>query len=172
MHFAVFWPTVVTVLIASITDVGSRRIPNWLVGPSFLAALVAAAVTHGGVGLGRSVEGALLGGSILGVLYLLGGMGMGDVKLCMAVGAWIGPSQLVMALVMMGLAGGVIALGCAAAGGFLRESLEGAGDVVFGCARRGRGPHERLTVETPGARSIPYAPAIAVGAIFSFWAQS
>ncbi len=171
MHFAVFWPTVVTVLTASITDLRSRRIPNWLVGLSFVAALIAAALNGGGAGLGRSLEGALLGGSILGVLYLLGGMGMGDVKLCMAVGAWIGPTQLVMALVMMGLAGGVIALGWAMAGGFLRESLDGASNLAFGWARRSR-THQSLTLESPGARSIPYAPAIAVGAIFSFWAHS
>jgi len=172
MHVAAFWPTVVTVLLASFTDVRSRRIPNWLVGLSFVTALVTAAVTQGGAGLGRSLEGALLGGGILGLLYLLGGMGMGDVKLCMALGAWIGPGQLVMALVMMGLAGGVIALGWAIAGGFLRESLEGAGNLVFGWARRGQGLHQSVTLDTPGARSIPYAPAIAVGAIFSFWAHS
>lgn len=172
MHFAVFWPTVVTVLTASITDLRSRRIPNWLVGLSFVAAFITAALNDGEAGLGRSLEGALLGGSILGVLYLLGGMGMGDVKLCIAVGAWIGPGQLVMALVMMGLAGGVIALGWAMAGGFLRESLDGASNLAFGWARRNRGPHQSLTLESPGARSIPYAPAIAVGAIFSFWAHS
>jgi prepilin peptidase CpaA len=172
MHFAVFWPTVATVLIASITDLRRRRIPNWLVGLSFAAALITATATRGGAGLGQSLQGALLGSSILGVLYLLGGMGMGDVKLCAAVGAWIGPGQLIMALVMMGLAGGVIALGWATAGGFLRESLEGAGNLVFGWTRRGRGLHQSPTLESPGARSIPYAPAIAVGAIFSFWAHS
>src|SRR3954451_12081348 len=172
MHVAAFWPTVVTVLLASFTDVRSRRIPNWLVGLSVVTALVTAAVTQRGAGLGRSLEGALLGGGILGMLFLLGGMGMGDVKQCMALGAWIGPGQLVMALVMMGLAGGVIALGWAIAAGFLRESLEGAGNLVFGWARRGQGLHQSVTLDTPGARSIPYAPAIAVGAIFSFWAHS
>ena len=41
----------------------------------------------------------------------MGGMGAGDVKLCAAIGAWIGPYQLILALVMTGLVGGVMALG-------------------------------------------------------------
>ena len=39
----------------------------------------------------------------------MGGMGAGDVKLCAAIGAWIGPGQLLIALVLTGLAGGVMA---------------------------------------------------------------
>ena len=40
----------------------------------------------------------------------MGGMGAGDVKLCAAIGAWIGPSQLFIALVLTGLVGGAMAL--------------------------------------------------------------
>ena len=50
----------------------------------------------------------------------MGGMGAGDVKLCAAIGAWIGPMQLIYALVFTGLAGGLMALAWAAWGGFLR----------------------------------------------------
>ncbi len=83
----------------------------------------------------RSLAGAALGAGIMGFLCFLGGMGMGDLKLCLAVGAWIGPSQLVMALVVMGVAGGVMALLWAMLGGFLRESLDAAGDLVVGWAK-------------------------------------
>jgi prepilin peptidase CpaA len=124
-------------------------------------------------GLGRSLLGALLGGAVLGALYLLGGMGMGDVKLCATVGAWIGASQLIMALVVMGVAGGVMAIVYAAWGGFLKQALQGAGDLVF-CIRKrtAESSSPSLSLDSPGARSIPYAPAIAIGAIFSFLAHS
>lgn len=118
--------------------------------------------------MGKSLAGAALGAGILGALYLLGGMGLGDVKLCAAVGAWIGPSQLFVALVVMGVAGGVIALIWAACGGFLKQSLQGAGDLVCGWGRGASRRHPRLTLESPGAKSIPYAPAIAIGVVFSF----
>ena len=45
---------------------------------------------------------------IYGFLFWMGGMGAGDVKLCAAIGAWIGPSQLFIALVITGMAGGVM----------------------------------------------------------------
>jgi prepilin peptidase CpaA len=107
----------------------------------------------------------------LGVLYLLGGMGMGDVKLCAAVGAWIGVSQLMMALVVMGIAGGAMALIYAAFHGFLKQTFQGAGELVRGFTKRGLRRHPGLRLDTPGARSIPYAPAIAIGTIFSFLAH-
>ncbi len=171
MHAVSWWPTFVTVLIAAISDIRSRRIPNWLVVVSTGSALTTAALTHGAAGVKDSLLGALLGGTTLGLLYLLGGMGMGDVKLCVAVGAWIGPGQLVMALVMMGLAGGAIALIWAAAGGFLKQSLRGAGDLLSGLGKRGLRRHPTLVLGNPGTHSIPYAPAIAIGTIFSFLMQ-
>jgi len=171
MHSIAWWPTLLVVLIATITDVRSRRIPNWLVAPFLLAGPIVSAVTGGWSGLGRSLSGLLLGSLILGGFYFLGGMGMGDVKLCAAIGGWIGPGQLMLALVVMGIAGGVIAFCWALAGGFLRESFSGAGDLVFGLRKRGLRPHETLVLANPQARKMPYAPAIALGTIFSFFAQ-
>ena len=95
---------------------------------------------------------------------------MGDVKLCAAIGAWIGPSQLLLALVFMGLAGGVMALGWAIRGGFLKESLSGTADLIFGFRKRGFRPHATLVLTNPAARKMPYAPAIAIGTILSFFA--
>ncbi len=88
------------------------------------------------------------------------------------IGAWIWAGQLVMALVMMGLAGGLMALAWAAYGGFLKETLSGAGDLVFGLRKRGLRPHATLVLAHPAARKMPYAPAIAFGVLFSFLVQS
>lgn len=57
---------------------------------------------HGWSGLGHSIAGIVLGATIFGLLYALGGMGMSDLKLCAAIGAWIGPEQLIFALVLNG----------------------------------------------------------------------
>jgi prepilin peptidase CpaA len=96
-------------------------------------------------------------------------MGMGDLKLCAAVGAWIGPAQLEIALVATGLAGGALALIWAACHGWLRQSLDGSGDLIAGFWKRGLHPHPGLVLENPSARTMPYAPAIAIGTIFSFF---
>lgn len=172
MHSIAWWPTLAVMLIATISDIRSRRIPNWLVVPFLLAGVTVSGITHGWRGLAQSLLGVLLAALLLGILYWLGGMGLGDVKLCAAVGAWIGPQQLMLALVVMGLAGGVMALFWAVRGGFLKESLSGAGDLVFGMRKRGLRPHPTLVLGNPCARKMPYAPAIAIGTLFSFFSVS
>ena len=42
-------------------------------------------------GLGQSMGGIALAAAVTGGLCWLRGMGMGNLKLCTAVGAWIGP---------------------------------------------------------------------------------
>jgi len=170
MHSIAWWPVFIAVLIATVTDLRSRRIPNLLVGPLLFAGLAVSMVVEGWHGLGQSLLGILLAALLMGVLYFLGGMGMGDVKLCAAVGAWIGPNQLLLALVMMGIAGGVMALVWAVCGGFLSESLDGVSDLLAGFGKRGLRPHETLVLSNKKARKLPYAPAIAIGVIFSFLA--
>jgi prepilin peptidase CpaA len=159
-------------MVATVTDLRSRRIPNWLVVPFLLAGMLISTVMEGWSGLGKSMLGILLATVLMGLLWMLGGMGMGDVKLCAALGAWVGPYQLAFALAFMGLAGGLIAFGWAICGGFLNESLVGAGDLIFGLGKRGLRPHSSLVLSNPVTRKMPYAPAIAIGAILSFFVQS
>jgi prepilin peptidase CpaA len=170
MESIAWWPTVILVVIATVSDIRSRKIPNWLVVPFLSAGLVVSTVTRGWHGLGQSLLGILLAAALMGILYWLGGMGMGDVKLCAAIGAWIGPGQLGVALVVMGIAGGVMALAWALYGGFLKESLAGAGDLLLGMHKRGFRPHDTLVLTNARTRKLPYAPAIAIGALFSFFA--
>jgi prepilin peptidase CpaA len=170
MHAISWWPVLIAVVVATISDIRSRKIPNWLVLPLLLSGMVASAIVEGWHGLEQSVLGILLAAVAVGIFYALGGMGMGDVKLCAAIGAWIGPGQLGLALVMTGFAGGVMALAWAVCGGFLRESLEGAGDLIFGIRKRGFQRHDTLVLTNASTRRMPYAPAIAVGTILSFLA--
>ena len=165
MRSIAWWPTLLVLAVATFTDLRSRRIPNWLVAPFLLAGVAASALLDGGRGLLSSLEGALLAAALLGVFCLAGGMGAGDLKLCAAIGAWIWPQQLAVALVLTAVAGGLIAVGRAVAGGFLKESLAGAGRLLLGGKRSDSAP----APENPLARTIPYAPAIAIGTILSFF---
>lgn len=172
MHSRIVWlPTLIVLVLATITDLRSRRIPNWLVLPFLAAGIVVSSWLHGWKGLAQSLEGIVLGGAIFGVLALMGGMGMGDVKLCAAVGAWIGPGQLILALVLTGITGGIMALCWAAAGGFLGDLFRGAGNLVFDFRKRGLKPDPELNLSNPLARKMPYAPAIAIGTLVSFFAR-
>jgi prepilin peptidase CpaA len=172
MHSIAWWPTIFALVVATASDLRSRRIPNWLVFPFLVAGIGVCGFVDGWSGLAHSLEGVLLAALLLSPLYFLGGMGMGDVKLCASMGAWIGPNQLVFALVFMGLAGGFMAFAWAICGGFLKESLSGTSDLLFGFRKRGFRPHATLVLSNPAARKMPYAPAIAIGTILSFFALS
>jgi len=171
MHSIAWWPTVIALVIATFTDLRSRRIPNWLVFPFTIAGLAVSAWFKGWSGIGHSLTGLILGGLLFGILCWMGGMGMGDVKLCAAIGAWVGPGQLIIALVLTGMAGGIMALIWAACGGFLGELFSGTGDLLFGIKQRGLRPHPELVLSNPLTRKMPYAPAIAIGTLISFFSH-
>jgi prepilin peptidase CpaA len=171
MNTIAWWPVCAVLSIAIFTDLRSRRIPNWLVLPFLLAGIAVSGWMHGWQGIAQSLEGLTLGTLAFGVLAFTGGMGMGDVKLCAAIGAWVGPWQLLIALVVTGLAGGVMAIGWAIYGGFLSELFKGSGDLILGLSKRGVSARPDLVLTNPKARKMPYAPAIAIGTLVSFFAR-
>ena len=171
MHSYAWWPVLILVVTATFTDMRTRRIPNWLNFSFLVLGFAASSWLEGWRGVGNSLAGMGLGLVVFGILAWAGGMGMGDVKLCAAIGAWIGPGQLLFAIVVTAMAGGVIALGMALWGGFLGEMFSGAGDLLLGWKGRGMKAPEGLVLSNPKARKMPYAPAIAIGTLLSFFSH-
>jgi prepilin peptidase CpaA len=171
MHSFAWWPTVAVVLVATITDLRSRRIPNWLVLPFLVIGFSVSGWLHGWHGLLQSLSGAGLGLLLYGVFFMMGGMGAGDVKLAAAIGAWIGPSQLLLALVITAMAGGVMVVVWAAFGGFMKELFTGASNLTFGGKSSGGALDPEMTISNSKRRKMAYAPAIAIGTLISFFAH-
>jgi prepilin peptidase CpaA len=69
------------------------------------------------------------------------------------------------------MAGGFMVLVWAAFGGFLKDLFSGAGSIVFGWKERGELRDPELVLANPLKRRIPYAPAIAIGTLISFFAH-
>lgn len=168
MNDLVWYSTLSALLIASAADIRSRRIPNWLVLPFLLAGLGVSLSGFGHIGLAQSVLGVSLGVAVAGVLCWLRGMGMGDLKLIASIGAWIGPEQLVVALVVTGITGGVMAILWAAYHRRLGECLLSTGGLLAGWSS-GIKPHDTISLNNPNKLKMPYAPAISLGTIFSFF---
>jgi len=109
-------------LVATITDLRSRRIPNWLSYPAMLAGsgmVLAGALIGWSEAMGvpdamEALGGFLLGATLLGVLYLSHGGGAGDVKLAAALGILLGPVALAGTLLAGCIAAGFGALGLVA----------------------------------------------------------
>lgn len=171
MHSIAWWPTVLVLAVATFTDLCYRRIPNWLVLPFLVAGIAVSGWQHGWHGIGQSFAGLGLGALIYGVLFAMGGMGMGDVKLFAAIGAWIGPQQLIVAFVVISIAGGIMALCWALFGGFFAELFKSTAGLIAGFKDRGLRPHPKLTLSNPLTRKMPYAPAIAIGTLLSFFSR-
>lgn len=166
MYSYVYWPIAAVLVIATFTDVRSRRIPNWLVLPFLVSGVAVSGWMYGWHGVVQSLEGGGLGLLLYGILFWMGGMGAGDVKLCAAIGAWIGPSQLLIAVIFTGLIGGLMALAWAAKKGFMKELFQHASDLAFISKARGE-----AVLSNPLRRKMPYAPAIAIGTLISFIAR-
>ena len=166
------WTLILAVVfVAAAWDIRSRRIPNWLSLPFLGAGLLWSGFGRGLPGFGASLAAIAVVVAALGPIWWLRGMGLGDVKLCAAIGAWIGPSQMFFALVMTGIAGGVLAAGYALWCGSLGRSLSGTAGLLGRMWGRSPAGNPTLTLEGPGALAIPYAPAIAIGTLFAFLAR-
>jgi prepilin peptidase CpaA len=157
-----------TAVVAAWVDYKSRRIPNAI----SVGGLALALILRAPLGWGPVVDGLL--GAALGLglalpLFFAGGLGGGDVKLLAAVGAFMGPGQLLGACLLIALLGGAFALADAARRGALRSVLLN----VFYMLTRWMSPDRRSlspTLTSPAAMSIPYGVPIAVGAlVWWFW---
>ena len=94
-------------IAAAICDLRYRKIPNVYTFPTMVIALVYFGATRGLSGLLFSAGGMALGMGILLILYLMGGMGAGDVKLMGTAGAVLGPLGVLEAFVFTAIVGGI-----------------------------------------------------------------
>jgi len=101
---------IIVLLIAAISDIRSKKIPNWLTYPAMMVATIYHTTAKGIGGFLFSIEGVAVGIAVLTVIYLLGGTGAGDVKLMGAMGALLGPKGVFVAFLFTSIVGGVYAI--------------------------------------------------------------
>ena len=160
----------ISVLIATVTDLRSRRIPNWLTVSTLvlgfvLNALIAYPSPLEGVWL--SAKGFALAFGLNLLMYMLHMTGAGDVKLLAAVGAMVGCSDFVGIFMLTALIGGVLAIMLMAVKGRVRQTLWNVGYMV-GELMKWRAPHltrEQLDVGSPKALRLPGAVRICLGVV-------
>src|SRR5438105_7491385 len=94
------WPLLfisAAMIVCAVIDAWKLKVPNWLTFPLVLSGWGLGLIhdlgllTGTGVGgIGASLAAMALGSAPLLLLYLIGGMGAGDVKMQMGFGAWVG----------------------------------------------------------------------------------
>lgn len=98
------------VLAAAFTDLRARRIPNLLTGCCIGLGLGYHMAVKDELGIFLSVMGLLTGLILVLPVYALGGIGAGDVKLFMGIGAWIGPQCALQVFIVTSLLIGIVAI--------------------------------------------------------------
>src|SRR3954452_3354792 len=98
------------VLVAAIYDLRFRRIPNWLNLSGVILGLAVNTFLFGRHGLILALLGIASSLVIYVPLYLIRGMGAGDVKLMAAVGAVAGPWNWFGIFLATALLGGIVSL--------------------------------------------------------------
>jgi prepilin peptidase CpaA len=141
---------------ATIHDLRSREIADWIPATALIAGLGWQVGQHGWSGILYSLGGAITGFAVFLAFYMLGGMGGGDIKLMAGFGSLLGAGRLLEAALWTAGVGGLLAL---AALGW-RSGI------------RMIRPQQAAVVVGSDADSIPYAPAIAMGVWLSLVPKS
>jgi prepilin peptidase CpaA len=156
-------------LAAGWFDVRVRRIPNALTIAGFGVALALRFMAGLGAGI-DGVTGALLAFVLCLPFFVLGVLGGGDAKLLIALGAFMGPRDLLVAMLLIASIGGIIGAVDALRRGILLPVLYNCGSILKHWATFGRRGHNR-SLATTGALAIPYGVAIALGSLVWWFAQ-
>jgi Flp pilus assembly protein protease CpaA len=158
------------VLLAGVIDARSFRIPNAISLTLLVSGLGYHAVMGGLTGLGASVLGLLFGLGITSVLFLLGVLGAGDVKLMAAVGAWFQLPAALLIFVVAALATGVYSFALLAWQGSLNRAFSTMWILAVQLLTLGR--HlaaseqvEFVVLQKDRRRLVPFAVMIALGVI-------
>ena len=97
-------------IVATVFDLRTREIPDWISIAIAILAVGAAATGWLGIGLVLVAIGGVLGLTIGYLLFRFAKLGGGDAKLIAALGMLVGPVGLLIVLFGMAVAGGVLSL--------------------------------------------------------------
>lgn len=149
--------------IAVYTDSTKQKIYNWLTLPTLIIGLVMSMIN--GVGIINSLLGFVFAFIVSLIMYITGGIKGGDVKLIAGVGAWLGKSLILPALLFTFIAGGIL--------GVLYTIINGTFMATFAKIKRFfvglviPGFQPQLELKETINKKMPYGIAISIGTIIA-----
>lgn len=155
------------ILIAAIVDLRVRRIPNGLTVPAALMGLAYHTLAPQGQGIGFALAGFGVGFALLLLPWMLGGGGMGDVKLLAALGVWLGPVGILVAFAGSAVCGAVMAV-VVIIGNMLQQGLMATRGKQLATSSVGSASadHESRLKQASKRQALPFAVPLAL----STWA--
>jgi prepilin peptidase CpaA len=118
------WFVSIVLVVAAVIDGWKLKVPNWITFPMILSGWVYSFASGGAVGLGWSLLATFFGLALLYGIYMVGGMGAGDVKLLAGIGAWVHAEHTWNIFATTAIFGGVMALMMIAYTGHWRKHFQ------------------------------------------------
>jgi prepilin peptidase CpaA len=156
---------VLVAMAAGILDWRYRRIPNWLTLSGLVAGVAINTILYRWLGLRAALAGAALGLGLLLPFVLIRSLGAGDWKLAGALGACIGPRQLLSVLMVTILMAGVMALAAVIWTGRLKRTLVNMVHLLAALFSL-RMPGSEVSLDDPKSTKIPFGVAMAAAVLF------
>ena len=149
-----FVPLAATLLWAAVEDMRTRRIRNWLTFSLLLTGVAQSFLPGRTVSPGESALGLLTGFALPLLLFVIGALGAGDVKLLTAIGAWIGAAAILRVFAVEAVIGMLLVLTQAAAAGRLRTLLRNSAVVAINLWHVNQVGLEHVTATGSSCRSV------------------
>lgn len=152
------------ILVGAVTDLRTRKIPNWLTLGALPVGLILSFVFGGVKGLLAALGAMLLALIIYFPLYALRAMGAGDAKLMAAVATFIGPLMWLHLFFAASLLGGLVAVLFTSAKGEFRNTLAKSVQILRYLAyfRAPFASDPSLDIRSPKSMSLPHGAVIAI----------
>jgi prepilin peptidase CpaA len=158
-------PALLVAMCAGILDWRYRRIPNWLTMSGLAAGVAVNTILYRWPGLKAALLGTLLGLGLLLPFVLVRSLGAGDWKLAGALGACLGPRQLLSVLMGTILVAGVMALAVVIWKGRLKQTLLNIAHLLAALFSL-RMPGSEVSLDDPQSTRIPFGVAMALTVLF------
>src|SRR5271170_4225581 len=165
LQFSPWIPAVLVAIGAGVLDWRYRRIPNWLMVSGFAAGVAVNTILYRWPGLKAALLGTLLGLGLLLPFVLVRSLGAGDWKLAGALGACLGPRQLLSVLAGTILVAGVMALIIVIWKGRLKQTLLNIAGLLAALFSL-RMPGSEVSLDDPQSTRIPFGVAMALAVLF------
>ena len=162
---------VAMLLVAIITDLTVRKIPNSLIISGLIVSLVGQCFLTEGAGGLNWLAGVAVAFACFIPLYLLRGMAAGDVKLMMAVGGFVGYPFVFTTVAYSYLAGGAIAISYVLFRGRFKQLLQNLYSLMFDQfikTSSGVDMYDGKVIKQ-SVGQLPFAMAIAIGTLIALY---
>ncbi|HTN75944.1 MAG TPA: A24 family peptidase [Pirellulaceae bacterium] len=150
-------------LAAALTDLRMRRVPNYLTVPAALLGLAYHTLAPQGQGVLFALAGFAVGFALLILPWILGGGGMGDVKLLAALGTWLGPGLILVAFGGSAIIAAFMAL-AVIIGNTMQHGIAASKSRYIAAGHSGDVTVERgeALIQAKKRRVVPFAVPVAV----------